>query len=990
MTQVYHLLKNGINNQLLAKIPEKHESSFNGHVYSINVLRFIFQCCLVILAHFISLTFYLIAFFGNNYQYIIIIGHSFIIIATIFLFFFFNKLYSKNYFANSFLERNISLIYPILFELGELLVFIITPSYRISSLVFLVAAPFIVGGIPVINQKRSFITLGVIHLIYALYLPAVIPLSFSGHIIFIKNVFLAFSCSFLISFTVYSRFVNNFIADINELEAKEELFKINKQLDIIAQHDQLTGIFNRWSFQKRMDETWHAKTENPNDTITVMMIDIDFFKKFNDRFGHKAGDSTLVKVTQTIAGEMPDGSIFARYGGEEFIAIAYNKNHQDMVDSAEHIRNKVLSLQIENPDNRVNAYLTVSIGLATGYVSQLNSYDTLIDWADECLYMSKNTGRNKVIHTLNRPGAYRDINGIEANFPQTYEANIISESYVQKALSNISADCTLIYDARQNAIEFSQSSIDLFDMPAKIINPSIGKFLDYINIVPEERARLFEQLDYAFKNKEAFLSLEFHIYTHDQRVLPVAARARCIYYNNALTIIYASFFSIQKIIEYNHFLKRRTMTNSVTLLPDRQKFHMDISNILEQENESGYLLFLDIKNFKEINQSFSHNIGDKVLRETGKYLSKIAHKYPPIYNYGIDQFLIIARNAGKNETLRLMENIHNYFHSNLLIKKGLDIKVNIATAAIEYSSRNTQMDNLFIDLDIAMQMVKYNYNNGLKYSFFNEADRSGFMSKIDLNKRLRKAIGNNFAGFMLYYQPIISSDGRKCVGAEALLRWQDKNGEINLPDDIIPFLERSDLMAMVEKWIFNTVCEQCQQWINQGISEDFFIQINLSPAVIGRASLFEEIYMAVTNYNLNTRNIILEITETASILEIENVFHILQRLRQNGLKIAIDDFGRGYSSLSYLNSLPTDEVKIDRSFVVGIEADETKREFMNVIINLAKSMGFTVCVEGIETYGQYQILNQLNIDIIQGNYFAHPMRADDFFSVYRTEYNKQR
>lgn len=976
-------IKSILHNQLFASIPAKQKQAFQQHLFLVNSQRFMAQSLVVAAMDVCSLLVFLIRenAIGTYPVHIVVRVLKIALMAAGVVYF--SKRLQKGYVPGGFLDKHQQIIYPLVHFIGEFLLFA-TGSHEFGALLRFVAVPFIIGAIPVYAQKQSFVLLLGTYICYSLYLPLFTKYSIAVNLFdFLLNTWLVvFVCALLLSFEIYSAFVNRFIASKKEEEAREQLSLANHQLDILSKHDQLTGLLNRWGFQKTIEEQLPSYN-HPNETITAVMVDMDYFKKYNDRHGHKAGDACLARVTGCITMAFTgQDMITARYGGEEFLAVAFGKKHADMVEQAEALRKCVMDLRIEHPDSDVSPCVTISIGVATLKMSAIYHYEDVIRLADECLYTAKRAGHNRTIQTKYNQSVFCDAQGFLYDLNPKIHAveKALDAEYIEKLLQQILVGCTFVYDARSDILSFSKAATDVFDLPVKLVHPTAEKIKKHIPLPLEEKETFFDGLlDSVQKELPAFV-YHGHLQTRNHIFVPVSVHMQSLYsLENGLELIQGTIISISKIIEYNRFLHEQNMADTVTQLPNRKKMREDMQKLL-QDKETGYIIFLDIRNFKEINGYYSHNIGDKVLFETARLLVKLAEGCTGVYNYSVDQFAIVANGKTEAEVLHLAQEIQDYFTDNLTLVEGLDLHIAFAVACVKYSGKTTNLDNLIVDLDIAIQVAKYNKSHTVE--IFSQEERTTFLNHVNLLNELDASIENNFDGFVLYYQPILDISGEHVLGAEALLRWQNKNGELISPTIVIPVLESADMMATVEKWIIQTACGQCAQWLAQGVQPAFFIQINMSVTAMGRSTLLEEIDSAVQQFGLKHNNIAFEVTESYNVFEKTIALAALAQLRRSGYKIAIDDFGSGYSSLSYLNNLPADEVKIDRSFLKDIDINESAKNFLTAIVSLAKSKGFLVCIEGVETGGQHEVLCTLKVDFLQGFLFSQPVPPKTFFQQF--------
>ncbi|MGD9559716.1 MAG: diguanylate cyclase, partial [Oscillospiraceae bacterium] len=950
-----------------------------------NTSRFATQSIVLVGMDVCSLLFYLLTYRANGQYYP---GHVTVHLVKIALmllcYFYFSRLNERPYDPTRFIDRACGILYPSLHLVLEICLYVSGPQ-DLGAFVRLMAVPFIVGCIPILSQPVSCVILTATFVFYFFYVYLGTPYgAFVQLYAWVHNLFIVvYACALLLSFTVYSWFVNNFVSRVRERRVRRELSTLNEKLDHMSRHDALTGLLNRHGFQQFMDATWAEHAARAN-TASVIMIDIDHFKLYNDRFGHLAGDECLHCITEAINTQLTGQDyILARYGGEEFIAVAYGQPHGDMVEHANHLRKKVMDLQLDHPDSETNAYVTISLGVATQNVEDLDSFATLIDWADDCLYYAKRTGRNRIIHTVGRRGDYRDVHGVSLVPRQKQQGTgrSFDDERTQRLLKDIGANCTFVYDGKTQALYFSAAAVQLFGVPSSLRVPGRRHVAEALSVAPEDARAFNYVLNRCLENHEPVFSLETNLLRRAHAPEPVAISAQCSYTPEGTPdIIFGTIISIDKMLEYSHYLVQQSQTNALTLLPNRNRLNIALAAILAQPDSHGHVVFIDIRDFKGINGYYGHSIGDKVLRETAHLLSRLAGDYLPAYNYDLDQFAIVAQNATKDDASHLMDAIYRHFSGLPTLIEGLDLHIDLSIVAVAYTGGSSNVDQLFLDLDAAVQTAKFNPHQ--QYAFFDSDTKAAYLARVNLTNALKKSIENQFSGFALHYQPIFDAKTGRCVGAEALLRWQNEAGETVPPTIVIPVLERSDWMVPVEEWILNTACQQCAQWIRSGASGDFFVNINLSAAKIGRATLYSEVMRAIETHQLTLKNVTLEVTESSTLMGRRMAISTLATLHQQGVRIAIDDFGTGYSSLSYLNTLPASEIKIDRSFVTDIDQNPAAEAFLAAIVGMVKSMGYVLCVEGVERQGQDMLLNKQQVDYLQGYLYGKPAPADTFARLY--------
>lgn len=417
--------------------------------------------------------------------------------------------------------------------------------------------------------------------------------------------------------------------------------------------------------------------------------------------------------------------------------------------------------------------------------------------------------------------------------------------------------------------------------------------------------------------------------------------------------------------------------DSLTGLANRKQFGDVLRRLISEyklDSSSEFqVLFLDIRSFKNINDTLGHTIGDKVLTIAAKRFVRMLDTKDVVARIGGDEFAIILRGMGSTTKAqkvarRIYQNITQPFSlsGNHI---SVDVNIGIAPCDAEYDTP----EEILRDADIAMHYAKEK-NNGL--AVFTKELRSRFLERVRFEMDLRHAIDRN--ELALHYQPIVSlSDGR-LVGFEALLRWHHSEFGMIPPNKFIPIAEDSGLIKSMTVWILKEACNQLAHW--QKLAPDYanmMVSVNISGKHLSDNDLIDDVGGALEVSGIDSSTLKLEITESAAMENPEHTVNLLKRLKQIGVQLSIDDFGTGYSSLSHLHRLPFDTLKIDRSFVYSVGEDGENSEILQTIISLAKNLKMRVIAEGIETENQLSLLQSLGCDYGQGFLLAKPKPRDD-------------
>lgn len=423
--------------------------------------------------------------------------------------------------------------------------------------------------------------------------------------------------------------------------------------------------------------------------------------------------------------------------------------------------------------------------------------------------------------------------------------------------------------------------------------------------------------------------------------------------------------------------KHAALHDSLTGLPNRKQLGDLLRGLIDEYHRdpsvSFHVLFLDIRRFKNINDSLGHTIGDKVLMIAAKRFVRMLTASDTVARLGGDEFAIILRNlssVGKAQKVarRVAQSIAQTFS---LSGNRISIGVNIGIAPCD-AEYNTP-EEILRDADIAMHYAK---EKSLGVAVFTKDLRERFLERAGLELDLRHAVDRG--ELSMHYQPIVSLTDGHLVGFEALLRWQHPEFGFIPPNKFIPIAEESGLIQPITVWILQETCSQLAKW--QRISQTFknlIVSVNISGKHLATDDLIDDVELALESSKLPPATLKLEITESTAMENAEHTINVLHRLKQIGVQLSIDDFGTGYSSLSHLHRLPFDTLKIDRSFVSRVGDNGENSEILQTIISLAKNLKMRVIAEGIETESQLAVLQNLGCDYGQGYLMAKPQTREN-------------
>ncbi len=422
-------------------------------------------------------------------------------------------------------------------------------------------------------------------------------------------------------------------------------------------------------------------------------------------------------------------------------------------------------------------------------------------------------------------------------------------------------------------------------------------------------------------------------------------------------------------------LAHQAFHDPVTNLPNRALFvervRHAISRARRESSELG-VIFLDIDDFKTINDSLGHGAGDTALIDVAKRLSNSIRSSDTAARFGGDEFVVLLEDLDGTETaVEVAERVLEDLRQPLMVAgKELVVRGSIGISILEGDSP-ASADELIRDADAAMYIAKRDGKGG--YRLFEPEMHAGVLARLELRADLQRALDGG--QFDLYYQPIVRLADSVVAGMEALLRWRHPERGLVVPGDFIPFAEETGLIVPIGRWVLREACRQAMDIQRLWHDEPLYMCVNLSVKQLQHSDVIADVRDALTESGLDPGLLTLEITESMLIDDPEIAVVTLNELRELGVRIAMDDFGTGYSSLSYLSRFPVDVIKMDRSFLRPEQSPESV-DLSSAVVALGSSLALEVVAEGIELDEQLNRLRDLGCELGQGFHFAHPMESE--------------
>lgn len=518
-----------------------------------------------------------------------------------------------------------------------------------------------------------------------------------------------------------------------------------------------------------------------------------------------------------------------------------------------------------------------------------------------------------------------------------------------------------------------------YDTPAELVSAlqNIGSQL-YVDPVSRQR---FQQI---MTEKGAVHGFEAQVRRHDGAIIWIAENARAVHGHQGEFLYYEG--TVQDITEtkrYQEQLEHQASHDMLTGLPNRTLFADRLKQSIHQADRNGYfavVAFIDLDNFKYINDSLGHKAGDELLVEIASRLKGALRGGDTVARYGGDEFVLILNNHYQiSSVVKVIDRVLAEIRRPLTLASQ-ELCVTCSIGLSLYPSDGDDPLALIQHADAAMYLAKESGRNN--YQFFTRRLNEMAVERVTLEGSLRRALERD--ELKVFYQPKVDAAGYP-LGVEALLRWHSSEHGLVVPDRFIGLAEDTGLIEPITEFVLRTACQQAVAWRLAGFPA-MQMAVNLSARSLKQPDLVDRVMTILQETGLPPEQLELELTESMLIDDVEQSIDVLSALKAKGILLAIDDFGTGYSSLSYLQRFPVDVLKIDRTFVRNLELHPSDTDITKLIILLGHSLKLKVVAEGVETENQRDHLEALGCDEFQGYLFARPMGPGDLQKHYLARY----
>lgn len=524
---------------------------------------------------------------------------------------------------------------------------------------------------------------------------------------------------------------------------------------------------------------------------------------------------------------------------------------------------------------------------------------------------------------------------------------------------------TYLTDIKHNYSRWSKEAVDYFGLPSEYMENAGDVWME--NVHPDDRAIYAASIKELFGGKVSEHNLQYRARTKDGKYIVCTCRGVVIRDEHGEPDYFGGTIRNNDTLSY--FDDISNFRSLYGFLEDLQS--------AQWKGESIQIMLLGINEFSRLNDIYGYTFGNRVLQEFAKMIDTEAHGMGEWYRMDGTKFAIVCKKSSVDDLKNLYKRIqYNSIHD--FEVDGNRIVLSFVAGAINLDSLEVSAETVYSCLRFAYYESKNNHLGELFVLKNNVGDDKRFA--IERINVIRNSIVNNCEGFFLCYQPIVDATTEKIIGAEALIRWKNDEYGVVPPVQFVDVLEQDNLFPELGKWILRTALVDAKKFLAR--YPGFIVNVNLSYTQLEKSDFVEDVLAIIEDVNFPPQNLCLEITERCRLLDMELLKDIFTRLRKHGIKVALDDFGTGFSSIGVLRELPVTTVKIDRSFVMNIEQNNSDQNTVRFISELADSFSSSVTAEGIETPEMRELLLRFKIKSLQGFYYSKPLPMDEFMDKY--------
>ena len=721
---------------------------------------------------------------------------------------------------------------------------------------------------------------------------------------------------------------------------------------VSANTDELTGMLSRRAGKERLAITLGRAAVEGED-VSVALYDINRLKEVNDLCGHAEGDYLIRSAANAVRREFGPNDYGFRLSGDEFVCVFLG----DAVSARlkmERARAALASL----PHRTDPVY---DMGFCYGIAevdpdAPLELYEVLAQ-ADQRMYEEKR--RYHIDRNINALICAEESGAGVSVDPDTFTYD---EDRLYDALVESTDDYLYVCNMKTGVFHYPRAMVEEFDLPGEVIENAAAVWGAKVH--PDDRQAFLESNQEITDARTTRHWAEYRAINRKGEWVRLRCRGRLILDAKGKPLLFAGFIAN---------LGKKSKVDPLTGLFNKFEFEDDVRRRIETEPDGAIsLMMLGIDDLRHINDRYDRAFGDEVIRFVAQRIQSSLPEDARVYRLDGDEFAVLV-----NDDIDVLRGAYAQLGGMFQRQhdhKGRKFYCTLSGGIAQYPGDAQTYESLVKYANYALEHAK---GHGKKRCVnFSQPILSERTRELELMELLRDSVENNFKGFSLCYQPQVEAATGRVVGAEALARWRcDEYGDLP-PLEFIPLLEESGLIVPMGAWVLRRAVDTCKKW--RKVVPNFTMSVNLSYRQLDEDGLVPLIVDTLEEAGLPPGSLVVEMTESRFADDAKVTHELFDELRMQGVRVAMDDFGTGYSSLGVLKTSPADIVKIDRAFIRDIRTSTFDATFIRFVVELCHAVGISVCLEGVETDEEYEVVGGMGLDYIQGFLFGRPLPEDEF------------
>lgn len=710
-----------------------------------------------------------------------------------------------------------------------------------------------------------------------------------------------------------------------------------------------------------------------------MSVDTPYNRRYLKRLGQQPG----------VAGIWPDGNgILTNFGEGAYLCVHAFAKAAEIAGTtdAEELVGALEMVSLTGPQGEVEMDAATHHASVNSYLARCNANGafTIVEQFGHIMPVIPERYREQLQAAKLHESPLSPL--VAARLAAEVSAAISKVGTAQQILS-LADMAILATDEQGLIIESNRSACQLFGYTAEeLLGMSV-----HLLLPPHFRLQHAEHLRQFVLSEENELSMagrsEVTGYRKDGTFFPAEASI-AKFHNGKEWVLVVTLRDITARKRAEEELVWRSTHDNLTGLPNRALIQERLANALQRSRRQGLsvaLLFVDLDGFKLVNDTHGHEAGDVLLQTVAARLLQEIRPGDTVARLAGDEFIVLCEQLEQPDSISALADRINDVLRQPVEFAGVPMFVTASIGVAVGHGTTHSADDLLRSADTAMYAVKQKGRDG--WQFFSDNLQNQARQRLTIAQGLRLAIERN--ELTPHFQPIVDAGSGRIVGAELLLRWYPQPGEVS-PAVFIPIAEMSGTIARIGAWVFREGCRAEADWRRRWGADAPYVSVNVSTRQLDQEHLYDDFFAILRETGADPARILLEVTETSLMADVEANLRVLRRLAELGLRVAVDDFGTGYSSLAQLTRLPVSVLKIDKSFIDGIEKQPESRTLIRAVIGLGRSLDLKLVAEGVENELQLQELRKHGCDYIQGYYFHRPLDAQTFIETVERNADKWR